>query len=92
MSAANNGSWTHVRVRRSTVEALREWAARTDRLYAAGRAVPEPGEQGYSIDYVISLLLQRDDDHRERSRRSRVRKAVLRRLNVPTAAVVDGQG
>jgi hypothetical protein len=75
MSSANNGSWTHIRIRRETLDRLQQLAKQLDAFYnRTGKGEP-PGEQGYSADQLVRLLLDRDDDHRERSRRQWAKKA-----------------
>jgi len=74
MSGATSGSWTHIRIRRETLERLKAFASLLDRHYARTGNGEAPGEQGYAADQLVNLLLDRDDDHRERSRRASIRR------------------
>lgn|ERR1700730_16683628 len=78
MSSASNGRWQMSRLRRETVSLLREWSKGLDFAGELGLIEDSPGEQGWTVDQLVSILLARDLKHRERSRRHSFRRAVKR--------------
>lgn len=66
--------WTHIRLRKTTVDRLRREAAHLIRLYVEGRYdLPNAGE-GLSMDWLINNLLNTRDGHRRRARRQAERR------------------
>lgn len=62
--------WRMVRLQVKTVERLEQLAAVWLAKWGTGRDIPAPGEQqAYSLDAIVSVLLDRDEAHRFRGRR-----------------------
>ena len=65
--------WVMARLTAKTAAGLRElgnlWQSQ---WYKGDMTVPAPSDRwGYSIDYVVQQLLERDNDHRLRAKRAR---------------------
>lgn len=63
--------WTSIRVRRGTAERLRRVVRSLERACETGQYSPAAlSDQGITLDEALSVLLDRDERHRERRRRS----------------------
>lgn len=76
MSSSNSPDWQMCRLRRETVAGLRALTAGFDRARENGTRGfdHEPGEQGWSIDQIVVVLLEREESHRKRSKRKRKKR------------------
>lgn len=88
-SASNRATWQMVRMRRSTVNALRSVMQRLDNAYTRGQGVEPPGEQGYSLDQIVMVLVNRDEGKRHRAERSRCKKQCKARAEASSAPAVS---
>jgi|HubBroStandDraft_6_1064221.scaffolds.fasta_scaffold843023_2 hypothetical protein len=99
MSSAKSPDWQMCRLRRETVAGLRALVAGFERAREAGTPgfIHEPGEQGWSIDQIVTVILEREESHRRRSR-SKLRKRSGKRtprssgqgVSTPTAGSEGG--
>lgn len=80
-SAGNKVIWQMVRLRRETVNQLRSLERRLEVAREKGMLIhgDEPGEQGWSVDALVTVLLNRDGRHREACRKA-ARKSYQKRI------------
>lgn len=72
MAKVNEANWRMVRLRLSTVEALRGFEARLRLSYERGQQTVGPNDRDQiSFDHLIHVLLVRESAHAERSRKRR---------------------
>lgn len=73
MKESNHPAWTHVRIKRSTKESLEAFGRRIAAFYRrTGLGATEP-DSGFSIDMLVNILLEREEDHVKRAERSKAR-------------------
>ena len=68
MSSSSSPHWQMARLRRETVEALRAFAKGHDAAYNKGQTPEGPGDNGYTVDQLVTILLDKALRHRERSK------------------------
>lgn len=94
MGRPTDVNWQLCRLRRSTVAELRKWAEGLDHARERGLLTVDPGEEGWSIDQLIRILLQRDLSKRERSRAprkgSKARRSDQPSLSDPASISTNG--
>lgn len=73
MSSSNSPDWQMCRLRRDTVAVLRRLAESFEESRNRGQLkVGEgPGENGWSVDQIVAVLVARELQHRDRSKRAR---------------------
>ena len=74
MSSSNSPTWQLSRLRRDTVDRLKQLGKRLDKARDKGYLTEEPGEQGWTVNQLVEYLLNQDDDHLERGKRASVRR------------------
>lgn len=78
MSSSGREYWQLSRLRRDTVERLRQLGKRLDRARDRGQLAVDPGEQGWSVDQLVAFLLDQDDNHLERARKASHKRVMKR--------------
>lgn len=69
MSSAASPDWQLSRLRRDTVTRLRKFAGGLEKGIECGinQYYDGPGEQGWSVDQLVQILLDREERKRKRS-------------------------
>lgn len=84
MSSSDASHWQMCRLRRRTVARLKDLIQGLEWAREAGRNkhYDGPGEQGYTVDLLVQILLDREEKKRARARKSRSRKNSITRGDV----------